>query len=203
MRRACIDEALRLIRQLADSNPSAVVCVEGRCASGKSTFALRLRDMFGFEIIRADDFFLQPFQRTPERYAQPGGNIDYERFRTEVADKLRLGLDVEYRPFECRRMDFGQAVKVPCGRPRVVEGSYSMHPYFGKYYDFAVFMSVCPEQQLRRIEARGGSAVLQNFKTRWIPLEEKYFDSARPWQNADLYVDTSESDGVRIAPCAD
>lgn len=180
---------LTAVQRLLAEKPHAVVCIEGRCASGKSTLAARLRDLYGFGIIRADDFFLQPYQRTPERYAEPGGNIDYERFKSEVSDKLAGGLDAEYRPFECRRMGFGRAVRAPAGRPRVAEGSYSMHPYFGKYYDLAIFMTVGPAEQLRRIEARGGNA--EDFKSRWIPLEEKYLQYARPWLRADLCADTS------------
>ena len=31
-----------------------------------------------------DDFFLRPEQRRPERFAEPGGNVDRERFAAEV-----------------------------------------------------------------------------------------------------------------------
>lgn len=36
----------------------------------------------------ADDFFLRPEQRTPERLAEPGGNLDRERMKSEVIDRL-------------------------------------------------------------------------------------------------------------------
>ena len=31
-----------------------------------------------------DDFYLQEYQRTQERYNEPGGNVDRERFKKEV-----------------------------------------------------------------------------------------------------------------------
>lgn len=52
-----------------------------------------------------------------------------------------------------------------------------------------IFMTVDPAEQLRRIEAQGGNA--EDFKSRWIPLEEKYLQYARPWLRADLCADTS------------
>ena len=48
-----------------------------------------------------DDFFLRPEQRTPERYAEPGGNVDRERFLAEVLIPLRAGETVQYRRFDC------------------------------------------------------------------------------------------------------
>ena len=36
-----------------------------------------------------DDFFLPPALRTPERRSEPGGNVHYERFLTEVLPNLR------------------------------------------------------------------------------------------------------------------
>ena len=70
-----------------------VIAIDGRCASGKTTFALRM-EAFGFYTVHADHFFLPPDLRTPERLALPGGNIHSERFLTEVAMPLAQGLDV-------------------------------------------------------------------------------------------------------------
>ena len=48
-----------------------------------------------------DDFFLRPEQRTPERFSEPGGNVDRERFLSEVLLPLRQGEAVDYRRFDC------------------------------------------------------------------------------------------------------
>lgn len=60
------------------------VAIDGPCASGKSTLGQLLAGVYGCPLIRMDDFFLRPEQRSPERLAQPGGNVDYERFSREV-----------------------------------------------------------------------------------------------------------------------
>lgn len=176
---------------LFESKPDAVICIEGRCASGKSFLAERLRDRYGCSVIHTDDFFLRPAQRTPRRYSEPGGNIDYERFRSEVSDRLLRGECVEYRPFECRTMTFGASMRAEAGRPRTVEGSYSMHPYFGNYFDMAIFMTVGSAEQLRRISVRNGQAALEAFTKKWIPMEESYLEAVKPWLRAELLADTT------------
>ena len=60
------------------------VVIEGSSASGKTTLAEMLREIYGCTVFHMDDFFLRPEQRTSDRYAQIGGNVDYERFLYEV-----------------------------------------------------------------------------------------------------------------------
>ena len=60
-----------------------VIAIDGRAASGKSTLAEQLSTLLEADVIHMDDFFLQPYQRTPERLAEIGGNVDYERFAKE------------------------------------------------------------------------------------------------------------------------
>lgn len=66
--------------------------IEGGSASGKTTLSEILTAIYGCTVFHMDDFFLQPQQRTPERYAEAGGNIDRERFLTEVL-KTRCAME--------------------------------------------------------------------------------------------------------------
>ena len=68
-----------------------VIAIDGRCGSGKTTLATQLSERLGANLIHMDDFFLRPEQRTPERLATPGENIDHERFLSEVLLPLRQG----------------------------------------------------------------------------------------------------------------
>ena len=49
-----------------------------------------------------------------------------------------------------------------------------MHPFFGKYYDMGVFVTVDSVIQRNRILLRNGEQMLKMFKEKWIPMEEKY-----------------------------
>ena len=57
-----------------------VLAIEGGSASGKTTLGNILYEIYGCTVFHMDDFFLQPHQRTPERYNEIGGNVDRERF---------------------------------------------------------------------------------------------------------------------------
>lgn len=162
-----------------------VIAIDGRCASGKTTLAnalsleLTRRFPFHVNIFHMDDFYLRPEQRTEERYLESGGNVDRERFLEEVLLPLRAGLPFDYRPFDCRTMEFASPVHVEPAPVSIVEGSYSLHPALRGYYDFRIFMTVSPEEQLRRIIKRSGLEKLIMFKEKWIPFEERYFRDCR------------------------
>ena len=84
----------------------ALLAIDGRCASGKSTLAAKLAADWDANLFHMDDFFLQPHQRTAERLAEPGGNVDRERFLTEVLQPLHSGQPVSYRRFHCKTFTF-------------------------------------------------------------------------------------------------
>ena len=92
---------LQRIRALAATQPRVLVAIDGRCAAGKTTLAASLQAQLECNVFPIDDFFLRPEQRTSERLHQPGGNVDYERFLTEVLRPLHDGQAVTYRPYDC------------------------------------------------------------------------------------------------------
>jgi len=155
-----------------NSDAPAVIAIDGRAGSGKTTLANIISEIFECDIVRADDFFLPPALRTPERLSEPGGNIHYERLKEQVIDKL--GGEFEYDVFDCSEMSLNGKRKINSKRMCVIEGSYSMHPCFGKYYDMGVFVTVDSALQKSRILLRNGEQMLKMFKEKWIPMEEKY-----------------------------
>lgn len=163
------------INKILKPGVSLVVGIDGRCASGKTTLANEISGQLNCNIIHMDDFFLQSHQRTAERLREPGGNIDYERFLEEVVEPLKNGLGFSYRPYSCRTFQLGNPINIEPGMLTVVEGAYSCHPKFSHIYDLRFFMDVEPGEQIERIRIRNGEAMLEKFKTIWIPMEEKYF----------------------------
>ncbi len=170
-----------VLRKLAElradrgSGTVLVAALDGRSASGKTTLADQLQRVTGAGVIHMDDFFLPGELRIPERLAEPGGNVHYERFAEEVQPFLRKREPFSYRVFDCGKMALGEEQLVPGGELRIVEGAYSCHPKFGEYMDLRVFCDVESGEQERRILARNGAEMLGQFRERWIPLEERYF----------------------------
>ena len=180
---------LEVIRAIEELKKPAVVAIDGRCGSGKSTMAEVLVDVFSASLVRMDDFFLPFEQKTPERLAQPGGNVHYERFNEEVVPHLRGGEDFAYYVFDCSvgRLNGTQAVEK--NDLIIVEGSYCQSPDVQFDYDLRIFVDIDPEKQIRRIEKRNPDMV-ENFRTRWIPMEEHYFSAFGIREKADIVVRT-------------
>lgn len=152
-----------------------VVAIDGACASGKTTLAEYLSRQYDCNVIHVDDFFLRPEQRKPERFAEVGGNVDYERFMEEVLMPLKSGGDFSYRPFDCSTFTLAEPILVQQKKLTVIEGTYSHHPYFGDPYDWKVFLTVTPEVQKQRIMERP-AFLHQRFFNEWIPMEHAYFE---------------------------
>ena len=165
-----------------------VIAIDGRAASGKTTLARQLALILETEAVHMDDFFLPPELRTRERYAEPGGNVHYERFMAEVLPHLKEPSGFSYRIFDCAAMKYGEARKIGPSMWRIVEGAYSLHPKFGNYADVKVFYDIAPEEQMRRITLRNGERGARMFRERWIPLEESYIDRCAPRSRADLVI---------------
>ena len=179
----------RDLQDLRDRGERAIVAIDGRCASGKTTLAGQIGSLLGLPVVHMDHFFLRPEQRTEKRYAQPGGNIDYERFRAEVLEPLSEGRTVLYRPYCCQTGVLEEPIELPSAPVVVVEGSYACHPSLWDFYCRRVFITVDPEEQLRRIRQRDGPEQLQTFQKCWIPLEERYFGSCQVEDRCDYQLE--------------
>ncbi len=181
-----IADILKAILPLAKVQKPILIAIDGRCSAGKTTLAAGLQKELGCCVIHMDDFFLRPQQRTPERYREPGGNVDYERFLTEVMEPLVKQQSLAYHPYDCKRQAFSEAVEVePCSIA-IIEGSYSCHPALWDFYSLRIFMDVEKEEQRRRIMQRNGEAVWSVFQEKWIPLEEMYFTAYSIKNRCDL-----------------
>ncbi len=169
-----------------------LVALDGRCASGKSTIAARIAEKTGYTVLHMDDFFLPPAKRTAERLATPGGNVDYERFLQEILEPLWRGEGISYRPYSCHMGRMLDRVTLPLTPVILTEGSYACHPALRDAYRLRIFLTVSPEEQLRRIASRNGNAALAAFQTKWIPLEEAYFSACAVADCCSLRYDTTD-----------
>lgn len=169
-----VQELFSIIDNLSVKD-SMIVAIEGGSASGKTTLSKILQDKYGCNVFHMDDFFLRPEQRTTERFAEIGGNVDRERFQCEVLEPLINNKTVRYRRFDCSTQTLSDIITVKPKKLTVIEGVYSMHPSFGRYYDFSVLMDIDCDYQKERILIRNSPQKAIRFFEEWIPLENKYF----------------------------
>lgn len=155
---------------------NVLLAVDGRCASGKTTLANRLQSIYDCNVFHMDDFFLRPEQRTADRLARPGENVDHERFLSEVLIPASEGKPVFYRPYNCHTGLVEEGRTIQPQRLSVIEGSYSLHPSLSPYYTLKAFIHISPETRKKRIEIRNTPQMAAKFFSTWIPLEERYFE---------------------------
>lgn len=172
------------------ANGRAVVAIDGRCASGKSTLADEIKSVFGGTVIRADSFFLPASMRSEERLSQPGGNFHYERFRSEVIGGINSRLPFSYGVYDCSSGCITHSLCVDEPGLITVEGSYCMHPALNADYDLCIFCTTDEETQLDRIRKRNGEEVLKIFKEKWIPLENSYIDYCKTADKCQIILST-------------
>ena len=156
---------------------SCVLKLDGRCASGKTTLAEFIARVYadaegGASLFHMDDYYLPMERKTRERLAEPGGNVDWERFLEEV-DSVPADREIVWRPFSCREQRLLEPRTAPAAPLRIIEGAYSMRPGLARP-DIAVFTDVPADVQLQRILRRNGEDALRRFREEWIPLEEAY-----------------------------
>ena len=182
---------LELFKYIDDKHPS-ILSIDGRCASGKTTLGILLKQVYDCNVFKMDDFFLQPHQRTKERLESPGENVDHERFEQEILIPLSKHEDVNLRKFNCSTLSIQSPNLIPYKSFNVIEGSYSMHSDLQKYYDFSVFLTLNKEEQIERLKKRNPN-MLNNFIQRWIPLEELYFNTFSIQDKCKILIDTSKA----------
>lgn len=165
-----------------------IIAVDGRCASGKTTFSGSLHEKYDCNVFHMDDFFLRPGQRTAERLSKPGGNVDYERFLSEILLPLYEDREVVYQRYDCFSKCLLPPLHVEKKRLNIVEGVYSLHPELFDYYDMTVFLDISEEEQRKRILKRNSPLMAEKFFTEWIPLEERYFKDLQIREKAGFII---------------
>lgn len=175
---------LGLIARMQPQKPY-ILAIDGRCASGKTTLANELSQSLSCNVVHMDDFYLPFALRTPERMAQPGGNIQFERLKDEIILPLKSGSYAVYRPYACHEDRFLPTVRLSAAANTIIEGSYSCHPLLADMLDIKVFMDIAPDKQLSRIALRDPGHV-EAFRTVWIPREEFYFAECAVRERCDM-----------------
>lgn len=165
------------------------MAIEGGSASGKTTLSKILNEVYDATVFHMDDFFLRPEQRTPERFAQPGENVDWERFLEEVLIPLKKDESIHYRRFDCSSFTIKPPVAITPSEINVIEGAYSMHPKLAQYYNLSVFLDVQSQLQEKRIRKRNTPVMAGRFFKEWIPMEHLYFEKLGVKERCDMVID--------------
>ncbi|MGN0517315.1 MAG: uridine kinase [Acutalibacteraceae bacterium] len=179
------------INKLQDIKDTVLIAIDGKCASGKTTMADEISRKIDCTVFHMDDYFLRAEQRTEQRLKEPGGNVDRERFFSEVLLPLKSGAkNITYRPFDCSTLCLKEPVTTEIKPIVIVEGSYSCQPDLYDFYDLHIFTDVDSKTQLDRIIKRNGTEAAKRFTEKWIPLENTYFQVYDIKEKCQIYLKT-------------
>lgn len=185
-----LEQALSQIENIWEKDSSAspyIILIDGRAGSGKTTLGTALADLIPDSLlVHLDDYFLRPEQRTKERLAIPGGNVDAERLIDQLVDPLIHGLPGFYEPWSCKDQCFKNKRTVSVPKVLILEGSYAMNDWLNPYGQLRIFTTCSPAIQQAAILERSTPEKLEQFIQKWIPLEENYFEQLQGADRADL-----------------
>jgi uridine kinase len=175
-----------LIERELRTRKRTVLAIDGAAASGKTTLAKLLEERYGAAVVHMDDFFLPAKRKTEDRLSQFDGNIDRERFAAEVLPHIGRAEPFSYGRYDCSAGCVTSQVNVAPSNLAVVEGVYSLSPYFEGAYHLKLMLTIDSQTQIERLRIRCTPEIFENFKKIWLPLEERYFSMGKIKDKCDM-----------------
>ena len=166
-------------------NQTLLVGIDGFGGSGKSTIArgLRRRAPDVVEIVSMDDFY------------RPSSAE--HRLREQVLLPLSRDESARYQKYDWARDRLAEWVSIEVGGIVVIEGVYALCLDLRDFFDFTIWVEGPDDgERIERIVMRDGAAGRDEWLTQWMPNEQRYAETERPADHADLIFDGSSREGV-------
>ncbi len=161
----------------APTGQPLLITIDGPCASGKTTLAGALSAALACDVLHTDGFVVPHARKTAERLSIPGGNCDWERLTRDVLAPWKQGLSVRYQRYDCHADRLTPPEVLTSKDLLILEGSYCNLPAIRDLADIRLFVDTPPEVRLERLRRRESPGSLERFFSKWIPLENAYFDA--------------------------
>lgn len=155
-------QKLKMFIEKVKTDKQIIICVEGKCASGKTT----ITKMLDATVISADDFY-------PTNSNAP---LDFEKL-TNVLEQIKSGeKTINYTKKICKTNTLENKT-VEIKDVVIIEGVYSYTEILRKYYDYLVYFNVDEDTQLQRLQKRESKESLQTFINKWMVRENSYYET--------------------------
>lgn len=187
------------------------VAVDGPPAAGKTTLADELAVVLraqGREVIRASiEGFLLPRSQRYRRgeYSAEGcyhDSFDFDALHGVLLDPLGPGGDRRFQQAVYDKRTDTQLSQpfttAPADAVLLFDGVFLQRPELIDRWDLRIFVSVAFEKTLARARTRdqapdrSATEVERRYRSRYIPSQQFYFDTARPTDHADIIVHNDE-----------
>jgi len=186
-------EIFNRIDELLNKKDHVIVAIDGCSASFKTTFSDILAKRYDSNIIHIDDFYNKKTENTPKHLKiSVEGNINYPYLKENVIDRLKDDSFL-YQKFDCKTQTFLKEEIVYKKSLAIIEGTYSLNPKLGKYYDLSIFFDLNEDTQKERIMIRNKDS-FEWFISTWVRLEKVYFAHFNIKNNVDIVINTTDID---------
>jgi hypothetical protein len=172
--------ALGLALGALRSRPAAVVLVDGRSGSGKSTFAAALAAGSGATLLRLEDVYPGWDGLAAASAAVVGA----------VLEPHRRGEPGAIREWDWLQDRAGARRSIPAGGPLVLEGCGALTTGSSRFADLRVWVELPEPERKRRALDRDGETSAPHW-ARWARQERRVIAREHPRALADVVVDGS------------
>lgn len=176
------------------TSKTLLVGIDGCGASGKSTFAATLQALNPkITVVHMDDFYLPSAQRQPGSITnqQVGSDFDWTRLSRQVLEPLRNDNLGQYQRYDWNTDSLSEWHNVPVGDTVIVEGNYTTRKELATFYDVRIWVECPRDLRLRRGLERDGEKARPVWENYWMPVEDLYVKTHKPFEYADLIIDGS------------
>lgn len=176
-----LNELIELINKKLENKDHIVIAIDGMAASGKTTLANLLGTYYDLNIIHVDDFYYPKNKINIKN----DGNINYPRLK-KVIHRLSNN-NLSFYSFNCKKQKFDKLIHIFKKSITIVEGSYSLNPILGIYFDLSIFLTIDKNEQFERIKKRNKNN-FEEFINKWVTYESHYFEYYKIIDSAEIII---------------
>ncbi len=166
-----------LILQLQSLKQPAIVAIDGRSASGKTTFATKLSKLLQAPIVHTDDI------------AWNHSFFDWHQLLIEnILKPFKAQQPINWIPQAWKTHQRQGSIEIAKTSLLILEGVSATRREFTEWIDFPIWIETASDIAEKRGLERDGEAG-RAFWFEWQAAEQVFLEADHPWQRAKLIVD--------------
>jgi len=167
--------------------PRPLIAIDGLPCAGKTTLALRLQQIHGFECLHVDEFLRPEEEWRGCQPAFPFPYIRYEEFLQAVTDLAEQG-ECTYAPYDWKTLAVSTTPRrITTHRPVIVEGISALVPLLEPYYGLKIFVDSDRRSIQDVARTRSLGIWLREWREIFLPSADMYM-LTRPERRADMII---------------
>lgn len=183
-------DLLKIMQNQPRKQNTLLVAIDGCGGAGKSTLASKLAELdASISIVHQDDFYLSTISL--DETSDIGANFDWSRLENEILHPLAQNRGGRFQRYDWNTDRLAEWKDIVQGGIVIIEGVYSLRQELLGYYDYKIWLDCPYPLRLLRGIKRDGPAMMEKWKNEWMPMEDRYVTTLKPYSLADIVIDGS------------